>query len=126
MSFNSVTLIVASVIFVILLCFVAYFIYQDQKSKFLMIQSTCPDYWKLNRNSDGSFYCSQEGKNIGTCSISEGAANRPPTYNILNSTNECDNYKRKIAWMNNPRTPCVKNILWDGVTNNPKLKTKCK
>lgn len=126
MSFNSVTLIVASIIFVIMLGFMSYVIYQDQKSKFVMIQSTCPDYWKLNRNSDGSFYCNQEGKNIGTCSISEGSANRPPTYPVLNSNNDCDQFKRKMAWVNNTNTPCVKSILWDGVTNNPQLKTKCK
>ena len=91
-----------------------------------MIQSTCPDYWKLNRNSDGSFYCNQQGKNIGTCSISQDAANKPPIYTTLNSRNECDNYKRKMAWINQPSTPCVKTILWDGVTNNPQLKNICK
>ena len=125
MSFNSVTLTVAAVIFVILLIYVAYFIYQDQKSKFLMIQSTCPDYWQMNpvRDASGNYYCQQQGTNIGTCSISQGTVNRPPTYTILNSKDECENYKRKMAWIGNS---CGKSILWDGVTNNPHLKDICK
>jgi hypothetical protein len=126
MSFNSVTLIVASIIFVILLGIVSYLIYQDQKSKFVMVQSTCPDYWEMKQDASGNFYCTQNGKNIGTCSSSPGAANRPPIYTTLKSTNECDNYKRKMAWINEPSTPCVKSILWDGVTNNPQLRSKCK
>ncbi len=125
MSFNSVTLIVAAVIFVILLIYVAYFIYQDQKSKFSMIQSTCPDYWQMNpvRDATGNYYCQSQGTNIGTCSVSEGAVNRPPKYTVLNTTNECDNYKRKMTWL---AGSCGKTILWDGVTNNAHLKEKCK
>ena len=61
MSFNSVTLTVAGIIFVVLLVTTAYFIYQDQKSKFTLIQSTCPDYWllkKYNRGPNrGKNYC---------------------------------------------------------------------
>jgi len=126
MSFNSVTLIVASIIFVISLCFIAYFIYQDQKSKFVMVQSTCPDFWEKDfiPDASGNYYCKQKGINIGTCSISEGVANRPPEYKVINTGTECDIYKRKMAWINT--NPCVKNILWDGVTNNPQLKAKCK
>jgi hypothetical protein len=125
MSFNSVTLTVAAVIFVILLIYVAYFIYQDQKSKFSMVQSTCPDYWQMNpvRDASGNYYCQQQGTNIGTCSVTQGSANRPPIYTILNSNNECDNYKRKMAWIG---SSCGRTILWDGVTNNPTLKDKCK
>lgn len=125
MSFNSVTLTVAAVIFVILLIYVAYFIYQDQKSKFIMVQASCPDYWEMNSvpDSSGNRYCNSRGINIGTCSTSQGASNRPPTYTILNSNNECDNYKRKMAWIG---SSCGRSILWDGVTNNPALKDKCK
>jgi hypothetical protein len=125
MSFNSVTLIVASIIFVILLGIVSYFIYQDQKSKFVMVQSTCPDYWKMNPipDNNGNYYCEQAGKNIGTCSSSESESNRPPIYTILKSKNECQNYKNKMTWIENA---CGKTILWDGVTNNPQLRNKCK
>lgn len=125
MSFNSVTLTVASIIFVILLIYVAYFIYQDQKSKFIMVQASCPDYWEMNSvpDSSGNYYCNSRGINIGTCSTSQGSVNRPPRYTILNSKDECQNYKRKMAWVGNS---CGKSILWDGVTNNPALKNKCK
>lgn len=125
MSFNSVTLVVASIIFVILLVYVAYFIYQDQKSKFLMIQSTCPDYWSMatNPDSSGNYYCIQNGQNLGTCSTSQGAINRPPNYTILSNGSDCENYKKKMAWIN---SSCGGKILWDGVKNNPDLKEKCK
>jgi len=126
MSFNSVTLIIAGIIFVVLLAFTAYFIYQDQKSKFTMIQTTCPDYWKISDTPDdkGKYYCSQiAGKNIGTCSVAIGSITRPSQYTILDSDDPCTNYNNKISWVN---SQCGKKILWDGVTNNPDLKNKCK
>jgi len=126
MSFNSVTLIIAGIIFVVLLAFTAYFIYQDQKSKFTMIQTTCPDYWKISSTPDasGNYYCSQiSGNNIGTCSVEIGSIIRPSDYKILNSDDPCTNYNNKMSWVN---SQCGKKILWDGVTNNPDLKNKCK
>uniref|UniRef100_A0A6C0EXU5 Uncharacterized protein n=1 Tax=viral metagenome TaxID=1070528 RepID=A0A6C0EXU5_9ZZZZ len=126
MSFNSVTLIVAGVIFVVLLAFTAYFIYQDQKSKYTMIQTTCPDYWKISSTPDasGKYYCLQTvGNNIGTCSVETGSTTFPKNYTILDSDDQCTNYNNKISWVN---SQCGKKILWDGVTNNPVLKEKCK
>ena len=126
MSFNSVTLIFAGIIFVVLLAFTAYFIYQDQKSKFTMIQTTCPDYWSISSTPDasGKYYCSQTaGNNIGTCSVATGSITRPRNYTILDSDNPCTNYNSKISWVN---SQCGKKILWDGVTNNSDLKDKCK
>lgn len=127
MSFNSVTLIVAGVIFVVLLAFTAYFIYQDQKSKFTMIQTTCPDYWKISDTPDTAskkYYCSPiAGKNIGSCNPDGNPSTRPSQYTILDSDDPCTNYNNKISWVN---SQCGKKILWDGVTNNPDLKNKCK
>ena len=126
MSFNSVTLIIAGIIFVVLLAFTAYFIYQDQKSKFTMIQTTCPDYWKISSSSDpsGNYYCSQTGgKNIGSCSVGPYSTSLPKNYTILDSDDPCKNYNNKMSWVN---SQCGKTILWDGVTNNPDLKNKCK
>ena len=123
MSFNSVTLTVAGIIFVVLLAMTAYFIYQDQKSKFTLVQSTCTDYWILNKNDDGKQYCEPSSKNMGTCSSVPGAINIAPKYNVLNDSSECTNYKNKMTWVNNY---CGKKVLWDGVTNNAELKNKCK
>ena len=101
MSFNSVTLTIASIIFVVLLVMTAYFIYQDQKSKFTLIQSTCPDYWllrKYNRGPDkGKFYCQPNSKNLGTCSSEQGSLQRPSRYTVLNSNSECSNYKNTMG-----------------------------
>ena len=127
MSFNSVTLTVAGIIFVVLLAMTAYFIYQDQKSKFTLVQATCPDYWKLEKHLDGvkqgKYYCQQNSNNTGTCSSITGAANLAPIYDVLNDPGECANYKNKMTWVNRN---CGRKILWDGVTNNPHLKDKCK
>ena len=127
MSFNSVTLTIAGAIFVVLLAMTAYFIYQDQKTKFSLIQATCPDYWLLKKYEDGDskgkHYCEPSSRNMGTCSSVPGAENLAPKYNVVNDTNECTNYKNKMTWVNNV---CGKKVLWDGVTNNSELKGKCK
>lgn len=123
MSFNSVTLTVAGIIFVVLLAMTAYFIYQDQKSKFRLIQATCPDYWLLKKNETGKHYCEPNSKNLGTCSSEQGSLQRPSIYTVLNDAGECSNYKNKMTWVNNV---CGRKILWDGVTNNAELKNKCK
>jgi hypothetical protein len=127
MSFNSVTLTIASIIFVVLLAMTAYFIFQDQKSKFRLIQSTCPDYWLLRKYNEGpnqgKFYCEPNSKNLGTCSSEQGSLQRPSIYTVLNDAGECSNYKNKMTWVNNV---CGRKILWDGVTNNAELRNKCK
>jgi hypothetical protein len=123
MSFNSVTLTVAGIIFVVLLAMTAYFIYQDQKSKFTLVQATCPDYWLLKKNKAGKHYCEPSSKNMGTCSSVPGAINLAPKYNVLNDSSECTNYKNKMTWVNKY---CGKKVLWDGVTNNAELKNICK
>ena len=123
MSFNSVTLTVAGIIFVVLLAMTAYFIYQDQKSKFTLVQATCPDYWLLKKNQAGKHYCEPSSKNMGTCSSVPGAINLAPKYNVLNDSSECTNYKNKMTWVNKYRG---KKVLWDGVTNNAELKNICK
>ena len=123
MSFNSITLTVSGIIFVVLLAMTAYFIFQDQKSKFTLVQATCPDYWRLEKYDTGvnigKYYCNPSSNNIGTCN----EIVRPPPYNVLNNSNTCDSYKQKMTWVNNT---CGKKILWDGVTNNAELKSKCK
>ena len=77
MSFNSVTLTIAGAIFVVLLAMTAYFIYQDQKTKFSLIQATCPDYWLLKKYEDGphkgKHYCEPSSRNMGTCRSPYGA-----------------------------------------------------
>ena len=111
MSFNSVTLIVAGIIFVVLLAFTAYFIYQDQKSKFTMIQTTCPDYWKISDKPDanGKYYCSPQGiNNIGSCNPAGDPPTRPSQYTILDSDDPCTNYNNKISWVN---SNCGKKIF---------------
>jgi hypothetical protein len=115
MSYNSVILTIATIIFVILLTFVAYFIYQGQKLKFNIIPSTCPDYWSFDGNA-----CipqsTSNGPNIGNCNSSEQASSIP----ISNYKTSCEKY----AYIKN-KNICGGTILWDGITNNPDLRTNC-
>lgn len=111
MSYNSFILTTATVIFVILLTFVAYFIYQSQKLKFNIIPSTCPDYWIFDGKS-----CTPQDINLGTCTT-----DKPP------SSIPIDRYKtscEKYAYIIN-KNVCGGNILWDGITNNPDIKSNC-
>ena len=125
MSFNSVTLIIASIIFVILLGMAAYFIYEEQKSKFEIPPSTCPDYWTLEKGKNGMPYkCTANGVNMGSC---DGSQDVYPVYTPkTKSKNLCDLFADKYQYINNTCNAGNKRIIWDGVTNNPDLVSKCK
>ena len=125
MSFNSVTLIIATIIFVILLGMVGYFIYKEQQSKFDIPPSTCPDYWTLEEGNEGLPYvCSANGINMGSC---DGPQDTYPTYTpTTTSTKLCDLFADKYQYINSTCNTGDKRITWDGVTNNPDLVTKCK
>ena len=115
MSYNSVILTIATIIFVILLTFVAYFIYQGQKLKFNIIPSTCPDYWSF----DGTACTPQsakDGPNIGRC----GKDSPAPSIPVDRYKTSCEKYAYITA-----KNVCGGTILWDGVTNNPDLRTNC-
>jgi hypothetical protein len=115
MSYNSVILTIATVIFVILLTFVAYFIYQSQKLKFNIVPSTCPDYWRFDGNT-----CTPQspvdGPNVGTCNKTSPADSIP----VSKYKTSCEKY----AYITN-KSLCGGAILWDGITNNPDLRTNC-
>ena len=123
MSFNSVTLIIATIIFIILLAMVGYFIYKEQKTKFDIPPSTCPDYWTLGEGMSGSPYtCTPDEINIGSCTASQ-----PPSAYMAPSKSGtlCDNFAYKYNFINTNCNVGNKRITWDGVTNNPELVSKC-
>jgi hypothetical protein len=115
MSYNSVILTIATIIFVILLTFVAYFIYQGQKLKFNIIASTCPDYWSYD-GTQCTPQSASDGPNIGKCNSTDHANSIP----VSNYKTSCEKY----AYITNKQL-CGGTILWDGITNNPDLKTTC-
>ena len=123
MSFNSVTLIIATIIFIILLAMVGYFIYQEQKNKFDIPPSTCPDYWTLAEGNEGSPYtCTPDDINIGSCTASQP----PSLYTSLTKPGTlCDNFVNKYNFVTNMCNAGDKRITWDGVSNNPDLISKC-
>ena len=124
MSFNSVTLIIATIIFIILLAMVGYFIYQEQQNKFDIPASTCPDYWTLEEGNEGLPYiCRANGINMGNCNNSQDIY---PTYSpTTTSTKLCDLFADKYKYVTTTCNKGNKRITWDGVTNNPDLVTKC-
>jgi hypothetical protein len=116
MSNNSVILTIATIIFVILLTFVAYFIYQGQKLKFNIIPSTCPDYWSFD-GQECTPQSKTDGPNIGTCGKDSSPATSIP---ISKYKTVCEKY----AYITN-KNLCGGTTLWDGITNNPDLRTRC-
>ena len=126
MSFNSVVLIVASIIFVLLLAVFSYFIYESQKKKYNIIPASCPDYWSLTSNKDAKgatiVSCNppQNVTNWGTCN----SKTMPPNYTYNSAlTKPCDVFLDKYVWSTQT---CGGKILWDGVTNNEDYRTSCK
>jgi hypothetical protein len=127
MSFNSVVLIIAAVIFVILLSVFTYFIYEGQKRKYNIVPASCPDYWTLTTKKDTngnvvSSTCNypQDKTNWGTCNDKS----LPPVYNYNSGlTKPCDIFLDKYVWTTKT---CGGSILWDGVTNNDDFRRSCK
>jgi hypothetical protein len=127
MSFNSVVLIVASIIFVLLLAVFTYFIYEAQKRKYNIVPASCPDYWTLRSNKDSS-----TGKITSRCEhpISKtnwgmcNGKNLPPDYSYKSDLiKPCDIFLHKYLWTTQN---CGGTILWDGVTNNDDFRRSCK
>jgi hypothetical protein len=123
MSFNSIVLIVASVLFILLLAVFTYFIYESQKKKYNIIPSSCPDYWTLDSTKDakGNMSCipPQDETNWGTCN----SQTMPPSYKYNSAlTKPCDIFLDKYVWTTKT---CGGTILWDGVTNNDDYRTSC-
>ena len=124
MSFNSIVLIVASIIFVLLLGVFSYFIYVAQQKKYNIVPASCPDYWSLSSKSGakGSMTCNPpaDGINWGTCTKKK----YPPPYTQPSGLSKpCDIFLDKYAWTTKS---CGGTILWDGVTNNDDYRTSCK
>jgi hypothetical protein len=127
MSFNSIVLIIASIIFILLISVFTYFIYEAQKKKYNISQASCPDYWRLVSKKDAngnvvSSSCSypEDGTNWGKCNN----INLPPIYKYYpGSTKPCDIFLDKYVWTTQA---CGGEILWDGVTNNDDFRRSCK
>jgi len=122
MSFNSIVLITASIIFVLLLGIFSFFIYDAQKKKYNIVPATCPDYWNLSSTPDanGNMSCMppQDQTNWGTCTDQSPTPYTQPA----GLTKPCDIFLDKYAWTTNK---CGGTILWDGVTNNDDYRTSC-
>jgi len=123
MSFNSIVLIVASILFILLLAVFTYFIYESQKKKYNIIPSSCPDYWSLDSTKDakGNMSCMppQDETNWGTCNSRKS----PHSYKYNSAlTKPCDIFLDKYLWTTKQ---CGGRILWDGVTNNDDYRTSC-
>jgi len=128
MSFNSIVLIIASILFVLLLSVFTYFIYESQKKKYNIIPASCPDYWSLSSTTDANGNVVSECKypedetNWGTCNTQTQII--PPKYKYNSAlTKPCDVFLDKYIWTTKT---CGGKILWDGVTNNDDYRTSCK
>tara|TARA_B100000035_G_C20658800_1_gene404364 strand:- start:165 stop:536 length:372 start_codon:yes stop_codon:yes gene_type:complete len=116
-TFNKITLIVSTIILIITLIFMIFYISDSLKNNnYPPVISDCPDYWDIKRDDNDNIIC-QNNSNI----------------NKGNGISNCNNYN--IALFNERGTTyddikCAKynwakkcNLSWSGVTND---KDSCK
>jgi hypothetical protein len=111
-SFQKIVLVIATIILVLLLVFVAFSLhYSKHNQKWPPMVSECPDYWVAN--SSGKDATCTNVKNLGSCPIPTGQEHLVMNFNTpaFRGTNSlCSKY----MWAKN----C--GISWDGITYGAK------
>lgn len=103
-TFQKITILVATIVFTIAIILLSYLFYVLNKSRIFPPDITeCPDYFEVK----GKNIC-ENVNNIGTCPDKTFDFND----NIYKGYN---GLKEKLKWANN----C--NVVWDGITNNAEL-----
>lgn len=94
------TIIIILIIVLLIICTTTFFIirYANTNQPWPPIESSCPDYWELDKNN----ICINK-KNLGTCNQDQMDFNVAP---FNTSTGDCSKY--------NWATKC--NVSWDGIT----------
>ena len=113
--FQTTVCIVAAVILIIALIFVAIMLIAESNSdNFPPYSSSCPDYWNMVKSESGSDMCIND-KSLGNVAH-QGCGQLDPNNSIFSgSSGDCKKY-------NYART-C--SVTWDGITNSEKLRKKC-
>lgn len=113
--FQKVILISSSIILIVSLIFLAYFLTKSlYEDSYPSVISDCPDYWEVTRNKEGLQICNNTSTiNEGRGDVPNGQCSGYPTDQFLATGDEdgsvlCEKYQ----WAKK----C--NITWDGVTNN--------
>jgi hypothetical protein len=116
-TFQRTVVIVALVVLVIALIFVAIMlIMQLNGDTFPPYSSSCPDYWNMEKSSgaDGTDMCINS-KSLGKVGNS-GCKQLEPTNSMFSgSSGDCNKYTYAKT--------C--GVTWDGITNNEKLRKTC-
>jgi hypothetical protein len=108
-NFNKSVLIVASVLLILGLIIIGFFITKSiENSSYPPIISDCPDYWDVAYNADNKKICTPNSINDGKTSC----RNYPLANFTAFGSTEADILCAKKKWAKD----C--NIHWDGVTNN--------
>jgi hypothetical protein len=117
--FQKVILISSSIILVVSLIFLAYFLTKSlQEDSYPAIISDCPDYWDVTRDNNGNRTC------VNTSTINEVSG-------LHGSSDECTNPSVIDQFMGSGNDTdavlCEKynwsrkcNVVWDGISNNNK------
>jgi len=113
--FQKVILISSSIILIVSLIFLAYFLTKSlYADSYPAVISDCPDYWDVTRNDAGLQICNNTSTvNEGRGDVPDGECSAYPTDKFLAGGDGdgavlCEKYQ----WAKK----C--NITWDGVTNN--------
>lgn len=99
-SFQKTTLILATVILILGLSFIAFLIYNSKSQVWPPAVPQCPDWWKATVDASGNVIC-KNIQNLGTCS----ADFNPNDSKYTGDNGPCNKY----TWANSCK------IMWDGV-----------
>ena len=122
-AFQKTAVIVALVVLVVALIFIAIMlVVQANSQKFPPYSSSCPDYWNMEKTSESDESDETESSEMCINSKSLGKINHSgckqldPNNSIFSGSSAgCNKYTYARA--------C--GITWDGITNNETLRKKC-
>lgn len=105
MTFQKIVLIIATIMLIFMMLVFGYALHNNkQKEKYPPVEGQCPDYWTVERESDGTSMCVND-KNLGEPNCQKKMNFQQGAF--LGPQGKCN--KKKWA------TTCK--VTWDGITN---------
>jgi len=112
-NYNKTVLVVASVLLILGLVIIGFFITSTQKnSSYPPVISDCPDYWDVGYDTSNKKTCTARTINVGPASASADCRSYPVASFNVSGTSDNAIICEKNKWAKR----C--NIHWDGITNN--------
>ena len=116
-NYNKTVLVVASVLLILGLVIIGFFITSTQKnSSYPPVIGDCPDYWDVSYDTNKKKICTHRSINSGPASASATTSASCRSYPVALFTASGSSDNDIICEKNKWAKRC--NIHWDGITNN--------